>query len=117
MIDNNLFDLILLIARPAAGKSEIIDYLKQTPPEERARRFHVGRFAEIDDFPMLWAWFEEDALLEKMGHPRLHTDAEGYFLHNYLWDLLIERIGLEYLKKLRDLPDSARDYTLFIEFS
>jgi hypothetical protein len=117
MLDNNLFDLILLIARPAAGKSEIIDYLKGTPPKERARRFHVGRFAEIDDFPMLWAWFEEDALLEKMGHPRLHTDSDGYFLHNYLWDLLIERIGLEYQKKLRDLPDSARDYSLFIEFS
>jgi hypothetical protein len=117
MIANNLFDLILLIARPAAGKSEIIDYLKQTPPEARARRFHVGRFAEIDDFPMLWTWFEEDALLEKMGHPRLHTDVDGYFLHNYLWDLLIERIGLEYQKKLRDLPDSARDYTIFIEFS
>jgi hypothetical protein len=117
MTENSLFDLILLIARPAAGKSEIIDYLKGTPPEERARRFHVGKFAEIDDFPMLWTWFEEDALLEQMGHPRLHTDADGYFLENYLWDLLIERIGLEYQKRLRDLPAAARAYTIFIEFS
>lgn len=37
------FDVLVLIARPAAGKSEIIDYLAQTPPEERWRRFHVGR--------------------------------------------------------------------------
>ena len=53
-------DIILLIARPAAGKSEIIDYLKKTPETKREERFHVGAFDEIDDFPMLWAWFEEE---------------------------------------------------------
>jgi hypothetical protein len=117
MREKDLFDIILLIARPAAGKSEIIDYLKRIPLEERKRRFHVGRFDEIDDFPMIWAWFEEDALLDKMGHPRLHTDPEGYFTHNYLWDLLIERIGLEYQKKQRDLPQDADAITTIIEFS
>jgi len=117
MSDKNLFDILLLIARPAAGKSEIIEYLKRMPPEERRRRMHVGSFVEIDDFPMIWAWFEEDALLEKMGHPRLHTDPEGYFLSNYLWDLLIERIGLEYQKKLRDRPEDDEASTTIIEFS
>ncbi len=117
MREKNLFDILLLIARPAAGKSEIIDYLKRLPLEERSRRFHVGRFDEIDDFPMIWAWFEEDALLEKMGHARLHTDSEGYFTANYLWDLLIERIGLEYQKKLRELPEDAGAFTTIIEFS
>ena len=77
MKQNGLFDVLLLIARPAAGKSEIIDYLKQQPTEARLQSFHVGSFFEIDDFPMLWAWFEEDALLERMGHPRLHTDTDG----------------------------------------
>ena len=113
----NNFQTILLLARPAAGKSEIIDYLKRTPPEERLRRFHIGNMVEIDDFPMLWAWFEEDALLQRMGHPRLHTDADGYFLHQHLWDLLIERIGLEYEKKRRDLASAAADATFLIEFS
>ena len=117
MSEKDLFDIILLIARPAAGKSEIIDYLKRVPPEERRLRFHVGRFDEIDDFPMIWSWFEEDALLDKMGHPRLHTDSEGYFIQNYLWDLLIERIGLEYQKKQRDLPQDAELSTTIIEFS
>jgi hypothetical protein len=117
MKENSLFDILLLIARPAAGKSEIIDYLKKQPTEARVQRFHVGASLEIDDFPMLWAWFEEDALLEKMGHPRLHTDADGYFLENHLWDLLIERIGLEYQKKLRDIPAAAGPFTTIIEFS
>jgi hypothetical protein len=117
MSGKNIFDIILLIARPAAGKSEIIAYLKRLPPAERQARFHVGQMLELDDFPMLWAWFEEDDLLEKRGHPRLHTDSEGYFIENYFWDLLIGRLGLEYRKKLRDLPEAAAGYTIFIEFS
>ncbi len=114
---NKIFQVLLLIARPAAGKSEIIDYLKHTPEEERAARFHVGRMVEIDDFPMLWTWFEEDALLERMGHARLHTDAEGYFKENHLWDLLIERICLEYQKSVRDVPNLDAECTTIIEFS
>ncbi len=111
------FDILLLIARPAAGKSEIIDYLKKTPGDERLRRFHIADFDEIDDFPMLWAWFEEDELLEKMGHPRLHSDDQGMFLYQYLWDVLIERIGLEYRKKLKEIPNYAETCTTLVEFS
>ena len=107
------FKTLLLIARPAAGKSEVINYLKNTPVAERIQRFHIDQFTEIDDFPMLWAWFEEDALLERMGQPRLHTDAEGYFKEPYLWDLLVERIGLEVQKRQRD----GGDETVIIEFS
>jgi len=92
MDDQNTFDILLLIARPAAGKSEIIDYLKRTEPETRRQRFHIGRFGEIDDFPMLWTWFEEDAILAEMGRPRLHTTPDNYFKDHYLWDLLIRRI-------------------------
>jgi len=114
----NNFDIIILLGRPAAGKSEVIDYLKKTPVEERLRRFHIGKFEEIDDFPMLWTWFEEDAILEKILHkPRMHTDKDGYFLYEYQWHLLIERISMEYSKKLRDNPNYHDEYTCIIEFS
>ncbi len=112
-----IFNILALLARPAAGKSEIMDYLKRVPLEERIRRFHVGEILELDDFPMLWTWFEEDALLERMGHPRLHTDKDGYFLHQYQWDLLIERICLDYQKLLRDAPDLHCGHTVLVEFS
>jgi hypothetical protein len=108
-----VFKILLLIARPAAGKSEVIQYLKNTPEEERKQKFHIGKFSEIDDFPMLWTWFEEDALLQQLGHPRFHTTPEGYFKYTYLWDLLIERINLEYKKQLRD----GDEETIIIEFS
>ncbi len=115
---SDIFKKIILLGRPASGKSEVINYLKNASDEERARRFHIGKLKEIDDFPMLWTWFEEDAILaKKFGKPRIHTDDEGYFKHEYLWHLLIERISLEYSKLLRDLPDFHLDNTALIEFS
>ena len=79
-----IFRTIILIARPAAGKSEIINYLMHMNESSRLEKFQIGNLKVIDDFPYLWRWFEEDELLEKMGKPRLFTDNEGYFKHTYL---------------------------------
>lgn len=115
MATKQIFDKLFLLARPAAGKSEIMKYLGNVPLEERKDRFHVGKLVHLDDFPMLWSWFEDDDLLDLMGKPRLHTDPQGYFKYPYLWDLLIRRIGLEYKKLLRDTD--LQDTTVIIEFS
>jgi hypothetical protein len=114
----NAFDILILIARPAAGKSEIIHYLRNAPVEERLRRFHIGAFTEIDDFPMLWTWFEEDHLLKTVfDYPRLHTTPDEYFKDDVLWHLLIERISLDYGKLLRDNPTLHDAHTVLVEFS
>jgi len=114
-MSETFFPILILNARPAAGKSEILHALKSTPVEERIARFHIGPLHILDDFPMIWAWFEEDHLLETVFHqPRLHTDADGYFLTNHLWHLLIERLSLEYEKWRRDTPE---DHTVVLEFS
>lgn len=111
------FDIMLLVARPAAGKSEIIAHLKSTPIEKRIPLYHIGEFEELDDFPMLWTWFEEDSILSRLGHQRLHTDDASNFLYPYLWDLLIERINLEYSKIIRDEPGYHDRKTVIIEFA
>ena len=112
------FNIIILIGRPASGKSEIIDYLLKLPEAERRERFHLGKLGFIDDFPMLWTWFEEDYILaEKFGQPRLHTDAEGYFKEEYLWHLLIERIDMAYAKLVRDQADYYADHSTIVEFA
>ena len=114
---SNHFDILLLIARPAAGKSEIIAHLKSIPLEERINRYHIGEFEELDDFPMLWTWFEEDLILTQLGHPRLHTDNDFNFLYIHLWDVLIKRINLEYSKIIRDEPGYHLRKTIIIEFA
>ena len=114
----NTFDIIILNGRPASGKSEVIDYLNMASPQERLERYHIAEFDEIDDFPMLWTWFEEDAILEKvLNKPRMHTDKDGYFLHEYQWHLLIERLALEYNKRIRDNENYHQKNTTLIEFS
>jgi hypothetical protein len=116
-VGKNTFDVLILVARPAAGKSEIIDYLEKTDLATRRARFHVGELDVIDDFPMFWAWFEEDNILSRMGKPRLHSDEEGYSKYPYLWHVLVERLSLEYGKRLRNCPDYHEHVTTFIEFS
>ncbi len=111
------FEILLLIGRPAAGKSEIIDFLKKTEPTRRKAEYHIGEFSEIDDFPMIWDWFEEDKILSDMGKPRLHTDTEGYFKYQYLWNVLIRRIELNYKKLRQENEEKGLTKTYIIEFS
>lgn len=111
------FPVIILIGRPAAGKSEVIDYLKKTTIEERKKRFHIGSFVEIDDFPYIWDWFEEDDILEKYGKERLYTRSDYYFKDEFLWNVCIEKINLAFAKKFRDNPKFLEENTAIIEFA
>jgi hypothetical protein len=114
---NEIFPLIILIGRPASGKSEIIDYLQHMDAQERRQHLHLGELDILDDFPMLWAWFEEDHILsQQLAQPRLHSDDQGYFKYPYLWHVLIHRLDLEYHKRLRDLTYSEQ-FTTLIEFA
>ena len=118
MQNKPIFEVILLLGRPAAGKSEILEYLNNIDKKTRMERFHIGEIDVIDDFPMLWAWFEEDTILsEKFGKPRLHSDENRYFKHEYLWHLLIERINLDYQKKFSENGHYHRASTTVVEFA
>jgi hypothetical protein len=111
----SIFPILILNARPAAGKSEIIHALSGIADDERTERFHIGPMYILDDFPMLWTWFEEDQLLEQVfQRPRLHTTPDGYFLSEDFWHLLIRRLALEYTKWARDHEAGS---TAVIEFS
>ena len=124
---SDTFEVLILNGRPAAGKSEVIDYLKRCPIDERRARFHIGDFQELDDFCILWERFEDDDIYEKHGKPRLISDTSftyegrsypGYvFKDKFFWNFLIEKFNLEYAKILRDRPDFHQQMTLFIEFA
>ncbi|MDI6767082.1 MAG: hypothetical protein QME52_09700 [Bacteroidota bacterium] len=114
---NNNFDVIILIGRPAAGKSEVIDFLKKTPPAERSRRFHIGEFEEIDDFVYVWETFEIDDILSKHGKPRIWSDEKYWFKDHFIWNLYIERINLVYRKKLAADSNYHQKTTAVVEFA
>lgn len=116
-MSQHTFDVIVLIGRPAAGKSEVIDFLKKTAPDERSRRFHINNFDEIDDFVYVWETFEIDDILTRHGKPRLWTDEKYWFKDNFVWNLYIERINLAYRKRLAANPGYHELTTSIIEFS
>jgi hypothetical protein len=110
-------DVILLIGRPAAGKSETIDFLKHLPEEKRLREYHIAPFDELDDFLYVWQTFEDDNIREYMGLPRRDTDANLYFLDDRIWDFFIERIDLDFRKKLARDPLFLERHTVLTEFA
>jgi len=112
-----VFPAIILIGRPAAGKSEVIDFFKKTDAGERRRRFHIGAFTEIDDFPFIWDWFEEDDILERHGKERLHTRSDYYFKDDFFWHVCIEKINLAFERLTRDQRGLGTDHTAIVEFS
>lgn len=111
------FEFIILTARPAAGKSEVIDFLKKTDVETRKQRFHIGEFEEIDDFPFVWDTFVVDDILSKHDRPRLLTDDDYYFTDPFVWNLYIEKINVAYLKVSSQIPNYKEQYTTIIEFA
>ncbi|MEW6512053.1 MAG: hypothetical protein AB1428_13970 [Bacteroidota bacterium] len=111
------FPILIVTGRPAAGKSEIIDFLKKTDPADRLRRFHIAEFDELDDFVYVWETFEIDDILSRHGKPRLWTDDKYWFRDHFIWNLYIERINLHYRKMLAKDPEYHRQKTTLIEFA
>lgn len=114
---SNNFPILIITGRPAAGKSEVIDFLKKTDPKERLERFHIGEFEELDDFLYVWETFETDDILTKHGKPRKWTDEKYWFNDHFIWNLYIERISLEYRKRVARDPNYHDTQTAVIEFA
>ncbi len=110
------FPVLVLIGRPAAGKSEVIDYLKKMPADERRIHLHIAPFDEIDDFVWVWQLFEDDDIREKLGRERLNTTRDYYFKDPFLWNFLIGKVNLALDKKLAE-PGFLNDHTIIVEFA
>jgi hypothetical protein len=109
--------VIILIGRPAAGKSEIIDYLKKLPDGARCARLHIAPFVEIDDFVWVWQIFEDDLVWERLGRERAFSDSKFFFKDPFTWNFLIGKIDLAFEKYLAQDRDFLCAHTILVEFS
>ncbi len=115
-----ILDTVLLLGRPAGGKSEFLDYMQRQPPARLRRRYALGRLTIVDDFPFLWEKFEEDDILERLGRPRLWSrPAETSYTTTdpLIWPFLIEKINRAALQTLHSPAFTPGEATLLIEFS
>ena len=114
------FDVLLLLGRPASGKSEFIDFMTQCSAAERAARFHLGPLRILDDFPLLWELFEQDDVWESVRHERRWSKrcAENYAVtDDSIWGYLMEQINRRATPLLTPHSMGALPFTLLIEFS
>ena len=65
----------------------------------------------------MWETFEIDDILTRHGKPRVWTDEKYWFKEHFIWNLYIERISLEYRKKLARDPQYHDTMTTLIEFA
>ncbi|MCX6091611.1 MAG: hypothetical protein NTX23_01885 [Candidatus Bipolaricaulota bacterium] len=112
---DSCLDVLLLLGRPASGKSEFIDFMHRVRPADRAQAYHIGSLAVADDFPILWQKFEEDDAWERLGQSRLYSKrADGNYAvtDDRLWGFLIERLNAE-----ASARPASPGSTLLVEFS
>jgi len=101
----SVFDVILLVALPASGKSEIRKLLRNIDENELKRDFHIGKNLQLDDFPYVHIMRRIDDELEKMGIDRIffHSPLKP-FKNPYDWGTLTELINMDY----KDMLESKK---------
>ncbi len=114
---SNHFPILIVTGRPAAGKSEVIDFLKKCDPIIRLEKFHIANFEELDDFIYVWETFELDDLMTRFGKPRIWSDEKYWFKDPYIWDLYMDRMALDYKKKVLKDPFYHDKMTTLAEFA
>ena len=94
---NETFDIVLLLALPASGKSEVRRYLSNMPAAELKRNFHIGDTIQLDDFPYVHMMRRIDDELTKLGKARIFFKApDRPFADPKDWGTLIHLINEDY---------------------
>ena len=115
-----IFEHLFVLGRPAGGKSEFIAFMKQLGDGERAERFGIGRFEEVDDFPWLWDACVDDDAREAKREPRLFSERvpEGYNITAPGFrGGLVHRFNETIAERYLSVPSFYESGTVLIEFA
>ena len=107
-----VFDVVLLIALPASGKSEVRNFMANLEPERLRREFHIGANLQLDDFPYVHMMRRIDNELQAMGEERIYYPGEEPFTDGRDWGTLCALLNEDYhdlLNRSVVQPDSAAE--------
>lgn len=91
------FDIVLLLALPASGKSEVRRFLANIEPERLKKEFHIGPNLQLDDFPYVHLMRRADDELQKLGKTRLFfKSGDKPFINTKDWGTLIHLLNEDY---------------------
>jgi len=106
-------EIVLLLALPASGKSEVRKYLDRLSPEECQNDFHMGPTVQLDDFPYVHMMRRIDDELAELGKSRIFFQSpDKPFQFTEDWGTLIQLVNEDYQdlqNKQAYNPDSAAE--------
>jgi len=111
-----ILDVLLLLALPASGKSEVRRYLASLTPEQCRADFHIGPTVQLDDYPYVHLMRRVSQELRKAGADGVFFDSDDVPMKEPLdWGTLIELLNEDYddlVARHRPAPASAAAWLL-----
>ncbi len=114
-----ILDVVLLLALPASGKSEVRTYLAHVPAAQARRDFHMGVTLQLDDYPYVHMMRRISEELRRGGHDGVFfASHDEPFLEPRDWGTLIELLNEDFedLKALRRIEVASAAAWLFERF-
>jgi hypothetical protein len=109
-------EIVLLLALPASGKSEVRTYLTSVAPDVSRRDFHIGPTVQLDDYPYVHLMRRISSELRGMGRDGVFFDDDALPMKEPRdWGTLIELVNEDYedLRRRPELrPASAAEWLL-----
>lgn len=94
---SDVFDIILLLALPASGKSETRKFIRMQDADKKKNIFHLGKNAQMDDFPYVHIMHLIDIELKKQGYDYLFYHApDANFKESITWGVLTLMLNQDY---------------------
>ena len=111
-----ILDVLLLLALPASGKSEVRRYLASLTPEQCRDDFHMGPTVQLDDYPYVHMMRRVSQELRKAGSDGVFFDSDDLPMKEPLdWGTLVELLNEDFedlQRRHRPAPDSAAEWLL-----
>ncbi len=109
-------DVLLLLALPASGKSEVRRYLASLTPERCRDDFHLGPTTQLDDYPYVHMMRRVSQELRALGDDGVFFDADERPMKEPLdWGTLVELLNEDFedlQRRRRPAPASAAEWLL-----
>ena len=111
-----LLDVVLLLALPASGKSEIRRYLGSLTPEQSRNDMHLGQTVDLDDYPYVHLMRRISQELTAAGSDGVFFDSQDLPMKQPLdWGTLIELLNEDFedlTRRRRPSPAAAAEWLL-----
>jgi hypothetical protein len=109
-------DVLLLLALPASGKSEVRRYLASLAPEQCRGDFHLGPTVQLDDYPYVHMMRRVSQELRRQARDGVFFDSDDLPMKEPRdWGTLVELLNEDFddlTRRHRAAPPSAAEWLL-----